>query len=148
MGGAWARIIVPEQGENHVEAWDMPKTERDLADLVRNLEKGLSVKGLIERVHSMPAQGIVSAWKFSGNYHGCRMAMICAGLSFDEVTPQAWQKFLGISPRKKTETKVQHKNKLKAKAQQLFPNIKVTLANADALCLAEYLRRISSPQAL
>lgn len=143
QAGGVARIMVSSDDRYHVETWNMPETEKDIADLFKEISKGLDVKAIIERVNAFPGQGVVSVWKFSANYHGCRMAMICAGLSFDQVGPLQWQKELGIPSRKKEETKVQHKNKLKAKAQQLFPSVKVTLANADALLLAHYLKKTS-----
>jgi hypothetical protein len=95
------------------------------------------------------------------------MALIAAGIRFEDVPPQKWQKALGIAPRKSGKTKMVSsaddpkvpflctelrevggesktvfKNRLKAKAQQLFPEQKVTLATADALLLLEYCTRI------
>jgi hypothetical protein len=83
-------------------------------------------------------------FKFGMSYGGLRMALIAAGISFLEVTPQQWQKTLGVSTKKKNETKGKFKNRLKALAQQIFPSVKVTLATADALLLAEYARRLRS----
>jgi hypothetical protein len=62
----------------------------------------------------------------------------------EEVLPSRWQQGLHISPRKKSEGRVLWKNRLKANAQRLFPEIadKITLATADALLLAEYCRRL------
>lgn len=80
-------------------------------------------------------------FKFGQSYGGLRMALVAAGIPFDEVTPQTWQKGLGVTPRGKTESKTQFKNRLKARAQQLFPSVKVTLATADALLIAEFCRR-------
>ena len=50
------------------------------------------------------------------------------------VTPQAWQKVHGLGTSNGM-TKVQWKNKLKAKAQALYPEEAVTLATADALLI-------------
>jgi len=80
-------------------------------------------------------------FKFGTSYGGLRMALVAAGIPFDQVTPGVWQKALGIPSRKRTESKGQWKNRLKAKAQQLFPHVAVTLATADALLIAEYCRR-------
>ena len=87
------------------------------------------------------AQPGSAAFKFGASYGKLLMALTAAGIPFEEVTPQKWQKGLGVPPRKKDETKTQFKNRLKAKAQQLFPGVKVTLAVADALLLAEFCRR-------
>lgn len=50
------------------------------------------------------------------------------------VRPQAWQKAHGLGTRG-ASTVTQWKNKLKARAQQLYPEEKVTLATADALLI-------------
>ena len=50
------------------------------------------------------------------------------------VTPQAWQKAHGLGTRGEMTT-TQWKNKLKARAQSLYPEEKVTLATADALLI-------------
>ena len=124
-----------------ISAMKMPDTEKDISDLIGTLKRP-NTSAYIEKVNSMPGQGISSAWKFSGNYHGLRMAMVCHGIPFEEVRPQVWQKGLAIPKRKKTESQTQFKNRLKAKAQQLFPDIQVTHAIGDALLLAEYGRRV------
>jgi hypothetical protein len=69
------------------------------------------------------------------------MALTGNLIPFEEVSPQTWQKQMGIRPRAKTESKNDHKNKLLAAAQRLFPGPRITKATADALLLAEYLRR-------
>jgi len=117
----------------------MPATERDIWERFFTLPT--STVAVIEKVHAMPKQGVSSTFKFGRGYGGLRMALIAAGISFEEVTPRTWQKGLGIPPKKKTETGTQWKNRLKAMAQQLFPQEKVTLATADALLIATYCRR-------
>jgi len=130
------------------EAWPMPKTERDVWMLLdENIGGPISVLddfALIEAVHSFPGQGVASSFKFGMSYGGLRMALTAAGIPFEEITPQQWQRALGIKPRqrKKGESKTQFKNRLKAKAQQLFPDVKMTLAICDALLIAEVCRRM------
>ena len=122
------------------EAIPMPSTERDIWEWFSHLPVSL-VGAAIEKVHSMPQQGVASTFKFGVGYGGLRMALIAVGVPFESVTPQAGQKGLGIPKRKKTETPTQWKNRLKSKAQELFPKITVTLKIADALLIAEYYRR-------
>ncbi len=141
--GANGGIASLNTENDEVKCWAMPETEKDMVEMFIELVTCGYTKALIEKVHGMPGQGGAAMFTFGRGYGTVRTAMIAVGISFDEVTPQAWQKAMGIPPRKKTETKVQHKNKLKAKAQQLFPDVKVTLANADALLIVEYLRRTS-----
>lgn len=57
------------------------------------------------------------------------------------VHPARWQKALSISPRRSGEGRGAWKSRLKDVAQELFPQIRITLATADALLLAEYCRR-------
>lgn len=76
-------------------------------------------------------------------------------IPFEEMDPKTWQKALGIPPRRRKprkpkpfiqypseESKSEWKNRLKAKAQALFPGLDITLATADALLIAEVARRI------
>lgn len=127
------------------KAVSMPQTERDIWEWFYEFHPDMNpfaiiekVGGYIQREGGNPGSAM---FKFGMSYGGLRMALVAAGIPFDEVTPQAWQKALGISSRGKTETRGMFKNRLKAKAQQLFPSVKVTLATADALLLAEYCRR-------
>lgn len=110
----------------------------------------LNVTACIEKVHSMPKQGVASSFTFGVNYGNLRMALTAAGISFEEVLPRTWQKGLGIPPRKKTETRNQFKNRLRGVAQQLFPQLPIwkeprskgrQLAICDALLIAEFCKR-------
>jgi len=114
----------------------MPETERDVWDTIRALRSWSDKTAIaaIEKVHAMPGQGVTSMFTFGQGYGALRMALIAAGISFREVTPQAWQKALGCMTKG-------DKNASKAKAQELFPSLKITHAIADALLLAEWLRR-------
>ena len=97
----------------------------------------------LERVHSMPGQGVASTFKFGMNYGMLRMALIAASIGFETVTPTTWQRKL--SCLSKGDKKV-----TRAKAQELFPEVNITgrgvkaptHAVADALLIAEYGRRV------
>lgn len=91
----------------------------------------------LELVHAMPKQGVSSVFKFGQCYGFLRGLLVGLGIPFEEVTPQKWQKAMGCLSKG-------DKNVTKAKAQQLFPGVKVTHAIADALLLAEYGRRVRS----
>jgi crossover junction endodeoxyribonuclease RuvC len=115
----------------------MPKTERDVYDGVEFC-CNLSSAAAVEKVHSMPQQGVASSFKFGMGYGFLRGCLIARGITMEEFTPQYWQKFLRIPSRKKTETKSQFKNRLKAVAQRLFPKEgkSISLATADAILIA------------
>lgn len=88
----------------------------------------------IEKVHSMPHQGVASSFKFGTSFGFIIGVLTALKIPFEYVTPQKWQKALNC------ETKG-NKNVTKAKAQQLFPSNKWTHADADAVLIAEYGRR-------
>lgn len=112
--------------------YKMPATERDLLDLLEI--KSDECRAVLEFVRSSPQMGVVSAFKFGMGYGGLRMALVASRIPFDEVTPQKWQRVMGCLTRG-------DKNVTKRRAQELFPSVKVTHANADALLLAAYSLR-------
>ena len=123
----------------------MPATERDIWDWFGALEATVSTFAVIEKVQGyigpgseFPGSAMFRFGKSAGFLLGC---LVASGIPFEETPPQRWQKALGISARKKTESKGQWKNRLKAKAQQLYPDQKVTLSTADALLIATYCKR-------
>ena len=123
-------------GEGLLLAFSMPNTERDLWGLMGGRERyGGDVFAVIERVHSMPKQGVASSFKFGQSYGFLRGCLIASGIPFEEVTPQVWQREMGCLSKG-------DKNVTKARAQQLFPALKITHATADALLLAAYAQRL------
>jgi Holliday junction resolvasome RuvABC endonuclease subunit len=93
----------------------------------------------IERVSAMPKQGVSSTFKFGVSYGFLRGCLISSGIPFEEVTPRKWQAAMGCLSGG-------DKNVTKARAQQLFPQIKVIHAIADALLIAEFCRRVRTGQ--
>lgn len=137
----------------------MPDTERDLCDWLETwqdagqgsgsngADHGIRpIKAMLERVNAGAwgagkggqKMGVSSAFTFGMGYGVLRGVLTALRIPFDLVSPQKWQGEIGCL------TKGQ-KNVSKAKAQQLFPNVKVTHANADALLIAEYCRRSEVP---
>jgi hypothetical protein len=119
----------------YAEAFKMPDTEADTAELLRDLkERADFALCAIESVHSMPKQGVASSFKFGRSYGFLRGLLIGLQIPFEEITPQVWQKEMNCRTGG-------DKNVSKSKAQQLWPNLKITHALADALLIAEALRR-------
>ena len=130
-----------------------PETDTDLLELLQGYaDRGVWHAALeqqiprptrwFDRVRGTWTSSILkSTCLLYGDYLRLRMALAAAGISIEIVTPQVWQKALSIPPRKKEEGRTSWKNRLKAKAQQLFPGVRVTLATADALLLAVYCQR-------
>lgn len=112
----------------------MPETESDIASVFSWMLDYPRVKALIEEVHGSAIQKPKDAFTFGRNYGFLRACLTAYKIPFDEVRPQVWQKAMGCLTKG-------DKNVSKAKAQQLFPQLKITHATADALLIAEYLRR-------
>ena len=63
------------------------------------------------------------------------------GVRIELVKPSKWQKALSLGTASACASKTIWKNKLKACAQRLYPNLHVTLQTADALLILEYGRK-------
>jgi hypothetical protein len=123
--------------DGHAFAYAMPDTEADTSELLCEvLAHGGNPMCFIEAVHSMPKQGVASSFKFGRSYGFLRGLLIGLKIPFEEITPQTWQKEMNCRTGG-------DKNVSKAKAQQLWPNLKITHALADALLIAECARRRS-----
>lgn len=116
----------------------MPDSLQDLWDLICDITSypkssidGRSYKAYIEQVSSSPQMGVVSSFSFGRGYGNLEMALTAARIPFERVRPQVWQKALGCMTKG-------DKNVSKRKAQELFPDRKVTHATADALLIAYY----------
>jgi hypothetical protein len=88
----------------------------------------------IEGVNAMPAQGVSSTFKFGMNYGIWQGLLTAHGIPFERVYPLKWQTAMSCRTGG-------NKNISKARAQELFPRLTITHANADSLLIAEYGRR-------
>jgi hypothetical protein len=116
----------------------MPDTLQDLWELIRDITNhprssldGRKYKAYIEQVSSSPQMGVVSAFSFGRGYGNLEMALTAAGIPFERVRPQVWQKALGCMTKG-------NKNITKTLAAELFPSIKATHWSSDALLIAHY----------
>lgn len=138
-GKSGAMAIVGPTGEL-VSLIRLKETHHDVWEWLDSHRDGVAF-AVLEKVHSMPKQGVASSFKFGVSYGFCQGMLVAAGIRFDLVTPQKWQKTLGCMSRG-------DKNVTKARAQELFPGERVIHATADALLLAEYVRRIRRAEAI
>jgi len=109
-----------------------------MADILREY-LGANCHVFLEKVHSMPKQGVSSVFGFGEGY-GLWIGMIAAfRLPMTLVTPQSWKKVImsGMSD----------KDAARIRAQELFPKYsnllsrKKDIGRADAILIAEYGRR-------
>lgn len=107
-------------------------TDRDIADWFQEWGSHGSV-AVIEKVHSMPRQGVASTFKFGRSFGFLEACLVCCHIPYTLVTPQKWQGYLDC----KTGG---DKNVTKKAAQMRWPGQKFTHAIADAVLIAEYGR--------
>lgn len=160
ISGAWALIdsnkLICEAGLWH-----------DRYDLIIELNKiSKQIKSAcLEKVHSMPRQGVSSTFTF-GKATGYWVGLLESfAIPYVEVTPQKWQKaVLDACPTKQlknpNETGKELSKRLKANRKMLkdyiasfvkraFPDsreylkLKKNYGIADAICMAEYVRTLS-----
>lgn len=136
-GANGAIAVLSDAGD--VSSYKMPDTPKDLFDLLKGLKNKYHLECTLEKVGGMPKMGGSSMFNFGKGYGYLEMALIANEIKTTTVSPQAWQKTFLIGTKSKLST-TEWKNKLKAKAQQLYPSLKVTLGNADALLILEYAK--------
>lgn len=146
-------IALLDQEGNVINVEKMPETPQDLysslaqlSSLVAALDDSQLVV-YIEKVGGIPGQGASSAFSFGKGCGHLEMALLALKMKTNDVTPQKWQKLYSVGHSSITKStaaeKKEHKLKLKAKAQSLFPSLgkKITNATCDALLIAEYGRK-------
>lgn len=147
--GVSGGIAVVDSAGALVLAVKMPDTDGDLLEIFLAPRPGMldlrPARAVLEKVNAgvfgqgkAGRMGVTSAFTFGKGVGHLQMALLAARIPFDEVLPAKWQKALGCRT-------AGDKNISKARAQQLFPGVKVTHAIADALLLAEYGRRLELP---
>lgn len=140
--GVHGGIAVLSADGSVVEVAKMPTTPMDLLDFLSKYKEDSFC--VLERVGGMPGNGGSAMFNFGKGYGHLQMALLALGIPTNDVTPNKWEKSFQLGSSGKYG-KTEWKNRLKAKAQQLFPSLgrKITLATCDALLIAEYGRRLS-----
>lgn len=109
-------------------------TETDIWNWLNDNTDMLNAVATIENVHAMPKQGVSSSFSFGKSFGFLIGLLTASSIPYKFTTPQKWQK--GMQCLTKGD-----KNVSKAAAQRLWPKLKITHANADALLIAEYGRQ-------
>jgi len=117
----------------------LASTEREVWDWLEERAGHVSL-AVLEKVQGFRGQAAGASFKFGQSYGFCRGILIAARVRVEGVTPAVWQRALSI-PKRGAKSKAQHKAVLRGRAQEMFPGVKITNAEADALLLAEYGRR-------
>ena len=124
--------------------FDWPKSDsfKIVSDQIYIWSNRYDIKTVVlEKVSSMPKQGVKSMFTFGGNYRAWEMLIVCCHLPMIMPTPQKWQKGVGITKSDGPDPKSRALNV----ASRLFPNAELTgprggalSGRADALLMAYY----------
>ena len=99
---------------------------------------------IVEKVHSMPGQGVASMFKFGQGYGAILGISAALGIPCELVTPQAWKKTVLAGSAKDKDAAIEY-------CRRAFPQVSLLPGPrcrkphdglADALCLLEYARRV------
>ncbi|MGN1228543.1 MAG: hypothetical protein ACI4T5_02660 [Prevotella sp.] len=122
----------------------IPETPQDILEYLGEYSGQDCVCVLEDVGHGMPGQSSRATATFARHNGHLEMALLALSIRTEKVTPQKWQKIYQLGSSKGIDKRV-WKNKMKAKAQQLFPSLgkRITLSTSDALLLAEYARRMA-----
>ena len=134
QSGGWALL------DDHGQAYECALYEdaEQMKWLIENLHgKFFSVNATLEKVHSMPKQGVASTFKFGVNFGWWQGVLDANLVSYELITPVRWMKaVLDSGDRSKA-----HRLSF---ARRKWPDAPLSRVKdngvADALCLAEYAR--------
>lgn len=138
MSGAVA-VIGPD---GFADVWDYPGELFEAGVLLRQLCIDYPITlCAVEKVASMPKQGVASSFKFGMNFGGWLMTLGALGTPHTLVTPRTWQKVCLDSGTGET------KARSLSVARRLFPDLDLSKAKhdgrADALHLARWAKKES-----
>lgn len=113
----------------------MPDTPMDILETIESMNPDICY--LEDVGQGMPGQSSKATAKFARHNGHLEMALLALKIPTVKILPSKWQKSLSLLSRK-GEEKRDHKNRIKAWSQGMFPEAKVTLTNSDALAIAYY----------
>ena len=132
-------IAVMDVSHRVYEVVNMPDTPMDILDVLRRYADGDCIAYLEDVGHGMPGQSSKATATFARHCGHLEMALLALRIRTVKATPNKWMKMYQLG-RSSDYDKTAWKNRLKAKAQELFPDLgrKVTLSTCDALLIALY----------
>ena len=132
--------IILRNDEGGVTSCKMPPTEGDVVAFIQGASTAPGVRvAYVEHVGGFTGDGQPGSamFKFGRGVGVLIGALMAFGWRLIEVTPQRWQKHIGLGTRGAL-SKTEWKQKLRAEAQRRYPDQTVTLATADGLLIMEY----------
>ncbi len=117
--------------------WDSSKFVQVIKEVHTNM-----VFCVLEKVHSMPQQGVKSTFNFGQSYGYIKGVLEAYGIPYQEISPQEWKKEFGLIGKDKKES-------IRV-CKQLFPNVSLlptpksrvdSDGMAESLLISEFARR-------
>ncbi|UDQ99403.1 hypothetical protein AAEX28_04780 [Lentisphaerota bacterium WC36G] len=136
--GKSGAIAVNYNDGSAVESFNCPDTVQELSDVFKVIKaknKG-EIFCILEKVASMPGQGVKSMFSFGQNYGTYQGVLSALDIPFKLIRPIEWQKKVGGAPKDKKA----RKNYFKAYSQNLYPHLRATLKNGDALAMLSVVK--------
>lgn len=137
---------------NPVKAVKMPRDITDLADFLSYYKEISNPIIFLEKLSVRPDDvgvgpdgkpnmgKIYRIQKLMANYEHLKALIETAGIPYVMVHPMTWQTKLKLRVRGQQEEKAERKRRYASKAGELYPGVKVTLWNADALLIMHFGR--------
>jgi crossover junction endodeoxyribonuclease RuvC len=135
-------IAIHQQGKT--TAYPMPLAGKvlDLASIAAIIKNASPDIAVIEKVGSMPGQGVSSTFTFGTGYGQLQGLLAGLGIPFELVTPQAWKKLVLAGTPKDKDAAI-------AYCRRAFPDVALVMPRcrtpndgvADALCMLNYALR-------
>ena len=134
--GANGGIAVRHDG---VQVYRMPKDVDGIRDLIERV-KGERTLCILEKLQvrhdDMEPGKVFRIQKMLANYEQLKAVLDMEGVPYALVHPASWQARLGL--RVKGEAKPDRKRRYRDIARRMWPNLRVTLWNADALLMLSF----------
>ena len=148
-GASGACVVITSQNQIH-EIRFTKSTDKEIWQFIENMSFKYNIKCVKEKVWAMPAtntdgsnrsMGASTSFTFGENNGKIIGFLVAAGIPYEEKVPQTWQKIYGMK-KEKNESQTDFKKRLRQKAEQLYPNHKITADTADAILIAHFCRQL------
>ena len=112
----------------------------ELQSIILDALGGRTARAMVERVSSMPGQGIASSFQFGVGFGSILSVLQTLHIAIEFVTPAVWKKSYGLGKDKHASLH---------KARLLYPTAELNLAKhdgrAEALLIARYALNRGAP---
>lgn len=114
-----------------------PDTVAGMSSLIREFSAEGDCRAVMEAVHSMPRDGVKSAFTFGQNFGQWQGVLSALNIPVREIPPQKWMKLIGAMPKEVKDRKRRIRDFAEKTAGRATP-----LYAADALALCVLAPRI------